>query len=400
MIPASKPHNETERVAALNGYDILDSVPEKEFDDLTQIAADICGTPISLISLIDHNRQWFKSKIGIDISETHRDVAFCAHAILEPDKLLVVHDSAGDERFHDNPLVTGHPNIAFYAGVPLVTEGGHALGTLCVMDRKPNNLSEDQVTTLTALARQVVVQFELRKKNTELKRQRDDLQKLNEDLTRFAYVVAHDIKSPCNSLAMSASYLKDACSEKLDEEILEIINMMESTSMVAIEMVNGILTHTLAINQAEISKESFRFGDVIKELQLLVTLPSGFTFEVEGEEIELYTSKSVLAQVLQNLCNNAIKYNDKDNAWVSVTANDTGNAYLFSVKDNGRGISAKDQEHIFDLFKTLGNPDRFNNKGTGIGLATVKGLVEKMGGNISVNSEVRIGSNFIFTFRK
>lgn len=400
MIPASKPHNETERIAVLNEYAILDSLPEKEFDDLTQIAADVCRTPISLISLVEHNRQWFKSKVGIDVSEMHRDTAFCAHAILEPEKLFIVHDPAGDSRFHDNPMVTGHLNIAFYAGVPLVTEGGHALGTLCVMDRKPNDLNQEQVTTLTALARQVVVQFELRKKNSELKRQRDDLQKLNEDLTKFAYVVAHDIKSPCNSLAMSAGYLKDACSEKLDEEILEIINIMESTSLVAIEMVNGILTHTLAINQAEINKESFKFGDIIKELQLLITLPTDFTFEVENEEMELYTSKSVLAQVLQNLCNNAIKYNDKENAWLTVTANDTGNSYLFSVKDNGRGISAKDQESIFDLFKTVGHTDRFNNKGTGIGLATVKGLVEKMGGNISVNSEVGIGSNFIFTFRK
>ena len=160
---APKPENEKERIAALYEYNILDTISEKDYDDITHIAADICGMPISLISIIDHDRQWFKSRIGIESEELHRDVAFCAHAILNPKELFIINDVLKDERFHDNPLVTGSPNIGFYAGVPLLSETGYPLGTLCVIDKKANDLSRAQKETLKALARQVVASFEARK---------------------------------------------------------------------------------------------------------------------------------------------------------------------------------------------------------------------------------------------
>ncbi|HYL68737.1 MAG TPA: ATP-binding protein [Candidatus Limnocylindria bacterium] len=164
---APLPLNETARLEALHRYAILDTLPEQEFDDLTRLAALICGTPISLVSLVDVNRQWFKSKIGIDKPETPRDIAFCAHAILQPD-VMVVPDALQDERFRANPLVTGEPNVRFYAGAPLLTEDGHALGTLCVMDRVPRDLSMEQREALRALSRLVVTQFESRRSVSDL----------------------------------------------------------------------------------------------------------------------------------------------------------------------------------------------------------------------------------------
>src|SRR6266542_5190038 len=156
-------NNEARRLKVLWQYEILDTVPEEVFDDLTELAARICEAPIALISLIDEDRQWFKSAVGVTIRETSRDISFCARAILNND-LLIVPDATQDERFRNNPLVTSDPKIRFYAGAPLLTPDGHALGTLCVMDRLPRRLTEEQETALRALSRQVEARLELRRR--------------------------------------------------------------------------------------------------------------------------------------------------------------------------------------------------------------------------------------------
>ena len=159
---ASLPPDEPFRLHTLHEYHILDTLPERNFDDLTFLASHICGTPVAFLSLIDQDRQWFKSQVGIEIGEMPREISFCAHAILTPG-LTMIPDTTLDERFADNPLVSSDPHVRFYAGAPLVTAEGAALGTICVLDNKPRVLTVEQQECLRALGRQAVAQMEMRR---------------------------------------------------------------------------------------------------------------------------------------------------------------------------------------------------------------------------------------------
>ncbi len=172
-MPVAMPKTDAARVAALEKYAILDTDPEQSFDDLTLLASFICKTPIALISLVDENRQWFKSRIGLDVSETPREIAFCSLAIQQSD-VFVVPDALKDERFRNNPLVVSEPHIRFYAGAPLINEDGYALGTLCVVDRLPRELTFDQKEALRALSRLVLAQLEFRRNLILLKEALND----------------------------------------------------------------------------------------------------------------------------------------------------------------------------------------------------------------------------------
>ena len=165
---ANLPSNETERLSALASYHVLDSAPEQAFDDLASLAAQICGCPIALVTLVDGQRQWFKARVGLEVAETPREQAFCAHAIVHPEQLMIVPDALRDARFADNPLVTDDPRIRFYAGAPLLTGQGLALGTLCVIDRTPRQLAPHQLGALRILGRQVSYLLELRRVTGEL----------------------------------------------------------------------------------------------------------------------------------------------------------------------------------------------------------------------------------------
>ncbi len=196
------PKNEVKRLNVLWQYDVLDTVPEEVFDDLTDLAAHICEAPIALISLVDEDRQWFKSKVGVSLSETARDISFCAHAIMNQG-ILIVPDATKDPRFKNNPMVIGPQKIRFYAGAPLIAPDGHALGTLCVLDKKPRQLRPEQKQALLVLAHHVISQLELRRHARELvaarvdgTKQRAELARANTEIARLRTQLARCQRPP------------------------------------------------------------------------------------------------------------------------------------------------------------------------------------------------------------
>ena len=178
---APLPKNEKQRLKVLWQYSVLDTMPEEIFDDLTELAARICEAPVAMITLVDEDRQWFKAKVGVSINETSRDISFCAHAITQPG-LFIVPDATRDERFAKNPLVKSDPKVRFYAGAPLVSPDGYALGTLCVIDKVPRELRPEQKQALRILARHVVSQLELRRRSNELADARQEKEQIQKHL--------------------------------------------------------------------------------------------------------------------------------------------------------------------------------------------------------------------------
>jgi signal transduction histidine kinase len=396
----TKPNNEVERLKALREYAILDTLPEQEFEDITKIASEICQTPIALITLIDADRQWFKSHFGIDGSETPRDEAFCAHAINEPYTLLNVKDARKDSRFAQNPNVTGDPHVVFYAGMPLVNPDGYSLGTICVIDKEPRELSEKQIHSLKALSNQVVKLMELRKLNKKLEESQKEIETRNSELEQFFYIVSHDIKSPLNNIITLTSILLEDLEGKLDQEGLENIQHISNSTSRLKTLIDGIISHYRDVNIIANEKNVINIESLLKELSELLDAKNEYEIKFNSSTTTISTNEVALKQILINLVSNAIKYNDKPKVKIDINISDTVDAYHFIVQDNGMGIPKAQFSKIFGTFNNLGVKDRFNNTGTGIGLSTVKKLIEKLGGTIEVDSEVGQGTTFKFSIKK
>ncbi|MEW7293002.1 sensor histidine kinase [Aquimarina sp. 2304DJ70-9] len=400
MISAAIPTNENFRLEALKSLKILDTEYENEFDDITALASHLCGTEIALITLVDEKRQWFKSRYGIDVSETHRDYSFCAHAILEPEKPFIVNDARKDERFYDNPLTEKDKVVISYAGIPLVDKDGFALGTLCVIDGKPKEFSEQQIKSLKALANQVTILFELNKKNNDLEKFQRRLKKRNESLKEFARVISHDLKMPLANIISTTDLLKIILGDKLDKESLEYFDYIKTSSFSMSNYISDILGHYESESLLKNKPEKFYLNDFLKEIVTLLSIKPDFNIHYPANNPLLECNKLALKQIFFNLIGNSIKYNDKEEIVISIEADEDEKFYYFKITDNGMGIPEKDIDGIFDLFTTANMTDRSGNKGNGIGLSTVKKLVQKLNGTIKVTSKVKVKTTFHFSIQK
>jgi signal transduction histidine kinase len=378
----------------------LDTLPEADFDNLTAIAAEICGTPISLVSLIDNKRQWFKSHHGLSSSETPKAYAFCAHAIHDPHNVFIVEDARKDERFQGNPLVTGEPHVIFYAGVPLTSENGLPLGTLCVIDHKPKLLTQNQIRSLDALSKQVMNLFKLRKSKLLLDKAVLSLEEKNQELESFAFMAAHDIKSPLINISSLARLFIENYGSKIDREGQTMIEFIESSSDKLRGLVDGLLTFSRSEKLLKEKKSWIDLEVLTNEIADLFSYEKELKLSLISVLHEIYGNRTAIDKILINLVANAIKYNDKKNVEIEIGVSEDNTTYQFYVQDNGPGILTEHQERIFRMFEVLAEKDKFGQTGNGIGLATVKKIVEKMGGLMQVESEVGKGAKFIFTIEK
>lgn len=400
MILAEMHRNEEERIKLLESYSILDTLPEIDYDNLTAIAAQICGTPISLVSFVDKDRQWFKSRHGLNATETPRDYSFCAHAINDPHNIFIIEDSRKDIRFFDNPIVVGSPNVIFYAGVPLTNEHGLPLGSLCVIDDKPKKLNENQICSLKALSNQIMKLLELRLQRIEFEKTIKKLEKKNQELEIFAHIAAHDLKSPlANVSGLVALFSENYCSA-VDEEGNEIIHLIKTSADKLRQMIDGLLEYSKTDQMTTENQIDVDLKILKEEISNLFIFKNNCSITFKSNIDSVKTNKTALEQILINLIANAIKYNDKEIAAIEIEIMEEDDFYKISVGDNGPGILKEDQEIIFQIFEVVLNVDRFGQKGNGIGLATVKKIVENLGGTIYVESEIGKGAKFIFTMER
>ena len=400
MIKPKDHKNETERLKILDSYSILDTMSESDYDDLTAIAAEICNTPISIVSLIDKNRQWFKSHHGISTRETAKEFAFCAHAINSDDAIFVIDDARKDIRFHDNPLVTGETQVVFYAGVVLKTKDNLPLGTLSVIDTKPNHLSNNQIKSLKALSKQVMNLLELRKNKILLEQANELFEEKNQELERFAFIAAHDLKSPLQNISALLNLLSEDYASKIDSEGQQIIGMLKYSSEKLTKLIGGLLEYSKATKLIREDKTEVNLETLKDDMMGLYSFENKCILKLKSNLKNIIVNRTVIEQILINLIANAIKYGDKEITEIEIEVYENETQYEIAVTDNGPGIRKEHQLKIFQIFETLPNKDKYGHNGSGIGLALVKKLVEALGGQIQIESEIGKGAKFSFTIDK
>lgn len=403
MIVAPIPANETERLAALKLLDILDTLPEPEYDDFTLLASRICGTPIALISLIDAERQWFKSRVGLDAAETPRDQAFCTHAIgSKPPELLTVDDALTDERFHDNPLVTGPPGIRFYAGAPLVLSGGLALGTLCVIDRKPRHLELGQREALGALARQLTARLELRAANRKLAERTRELEVLHAENNQLAGMVAHDLRNPLQVIDGYGKLMLNGLIGPVAPAQKTALEAITRNCAFMLTLVNDLLSISrLNSGALELDRVETDLGKLIADnvaLNRLLAAAKNIRIETDlaADLPHLLVDAFKFEQVLNNLITNAIKFSHPDTV-IRVTGQRSGTGVSIQVADQGQGIPAAELPSLFTPFGKTSVKSTGGEPSTGLGLAIAKRIIEGHGGNIQVASTPGKGTTFTLT---
>ncbi|HKJ48471.1 MAG TPA: GAF domain-containing sensor histidine kinase [Christiangramia sp.] len=400
MIRPEIPENELERLNSLHQLNILDSLPEEAYDTITELASYICETPIAVINIIDAERNWFKSAFGTDLAGSPRDVSFCGHTILEPKVLLEVPDASKDERFKDNPFVTSETPIKYYAGVSLLDYKGLPMGTLCVYDSNQHNLNEKQKTALKSLAKQVEILLESRRKNNVLENLKKELDDNNKILREFASTVSHDLKMPLANMILTADILKVKYSDTLDEEGLNYINYLKQSGLTLSEYINGLLDH-YSNNKANIGNvEEFFLNDMLEDIIDLLQIAENCEINLPDNNLKIMGNTAAIGQIFMNLISNSLKYNNQERIIIEIDCTENREFFNFSISDNGIGIPEGKQSGIFDLFTTVAEKDRRGKKGHGIGLSTVKNIVESLGGSINLTSQEDIGTRFEFSIKR
>lgn len=410
IVPPLHPE-EAVRLRALRDSGLLDTPPEAAFDEATALASRLTQSPISLVSLVDEHRQWFKSRHGLDAIQTPRDVAFCAHAILTPSQPFVVGNALKDERFSDNPLVVEAPNVVFYAGVPLLDpQSDLPLGTLCVIDHKPRQLSEELLENLRSVARLVeaLITAHQNARSLDIALTRTEASEIRLAATtvraeaattaksNFLATMSHEIRTPLNGIVGMTELLAKT---PLDEIQRQYARTLVDSAELLNEVVSDILDYS-KLEQGKLGLESIDF-DPLAAVEKAVAC-----FEAKaaasGTELAIVPTATLpgsivgdparLRQIVLNLVGNAVKFTDAGSITVGLDVE--GSSLTITVCDTGIGIPKDAQAHIFEAFTQADQTTTRRFGGSGLGLAICSRFATMMGGRLEVHSELGVGSTF------
>ncbi|MHA7101748.1 GAF domain-containing protein [Roseivirga pacifica] len=433
MIEATPTTNELERIQALQAYQILDTKPEKEFDEITQLAANICETNMAAITLIDIERQWFKSVLGLNATETSRSVSFCGHAIHAPESVMVVADTSDDERFKDNPLVVEGPEIKSYAGAPIVDRNGRALGVLCVFDSNKKDFSEAQLSSLQSLSHLVMNQLQSRLMYNDLsgflKLQSKDLkykveytgkkeisakQKEIDGLKAKLKALEESEKATKLLLNSTVKELKETVEVTVEatgklEELNKHMPLGVSQSISLSSNLSKIKHSLLGLKRVaenagiyeQVQNDELPEGGNVEAMNFLEEISTDdfsqlnknkrVSFCIDNPALILEKPIQLVKTIMDVLVYNALAYSNFSSE-VKIDCKETEDKVVFRVKDIGVGIPEEEQKKIFEPFFRASNVSI--SKGLGVGLSIAKIVTDKLGGELSFESKEGEGATF------
>ncbi|QCO38580.1 response regulator [Leptospira interrogans] len=393
------PLNETARLRALHSYQILDTASEEKFDSLTQIAAYICNSSMALISLVDTNRLWFKSKLGMQESEVPRKISFCQYAIMEDD-LLEIEDALENEIFKNKPSVLGPPYIRFYVGAPLKTPDGFNIGTLCVFDSQPKHLNPKQRVILKALSNQIIYNFELNKKNIELLLIQKKEEELQKSKSLFFANMSHEIRTPVHGILGVSGLLSET---ELQQEQKEYVDTIQRSGKLLLNLLNDILDFSkLESFNMKIEIIAFDLIDLLKDVFHLFEADAkrkNIEFKLVGKQPShsiVSTDPHRFKQILVNLISNAIKFTEKGSVLIEFDfKSDLKHCDIqIRIKDTGVGIPEQKLKELFQAYRQVDTSVSRKYGGTGLGLSISKNLSEMMNLKLTARSIINQGSVF------
>jgi len=392
MRAAPVPADEPARLAALHDAQVLDTPPEEDFDDIALLASEICQTPMGMVSLVDRDRQWFKAKIGLDVREAPRELSFCAHTITGAG-LLEVPDARDDERFADNPYVAGDLGLRFYAGAPVVLDGAHSVGTVCVVDSEPRTLTASQRRALRSLARHASVQLELRRYARHAGEVAERLRELDQMKDTFLVSVSHEFRTPLTAIA---GYLEIMLEGSYDPATTHrFLTVMQRGSARLLRLVEELLlVSRLTETGMDLDRADLDLTEVLR------TAIEGVRVEAEQRDVRLIDRSSGpvpargdvrrLGQALDHLLTNAVKFTGPGGE--VVVRSHEGDRPGVTIADTGMGIAEKDLPHVFERFYRGKAAEVMAVPGPGLGLAIVQAIVDAHHGTVRIESEPGVGT--------
>ncbi|MBY0480694.1 MAG: GAF domain-containing sensor histidine kinase [Chitinophagaceae bacterium] len=397
--PPLIPLNDPLRLKELHSYEILDTDEEDEFNDIVLLAASITKASIAVISLVDTNREWFKAKTGISANSYPRNFSFAAHFLSAENLFFQVSDTEQDERFSDNPLVTGKPNIRFVAGIRLVNKNGYAVGALVVMDDQPGELKKEQIFFLQTLAKQVLKLLEQKMLNKQIQQQRIKLEQQMSLQNRILSIIAHDVRNPVGAVKSIIELSGKKLLSKQDSAAL--MQMAAKQIDGTVELLNNLVDWgSMQMKGRGFETEKTHLytlvSNMYKSFDVMASLKSNMLVNLVDDDLFINSEINALSFILRNLISNANKFTNE--GVITICASTKEQNIMLSVSDNGVGMDALTCSEILTGQKNESSAGTLNEKGSGLGLVLTKDFVEMLGGTITVESEMGKGTTVYMHF--